>query len=89
MKIGKKILGKKLFAALMKQTFYGQFVGGEVRDFSTSKINISLNLSERPDHRPHHRQNEELRSEEHPGLQRRGGPLPGGRGEHRDGVSSW
>ena len=88
MKIGKKILGKKLFAALMKQTFYGQFVGGEVRDFSTSKINISLNLSERPDHRPDHRQNEELRSEEHPGLQRRGGPLPGGCGEHRDGVSS-
>ena len=54
-----------------------------------SQINISLNLSERPGHRPHHRQNEELRSEEHPGLQRRGGPLPGGRRGHRDGVSSW
>ena len=30
MKIGQKILGKKMFAALMKQTFYGQFVAGEV-----------------------------------------------------------
>ena len=46
MKIGKKILGKKLFAALMKQTFYGQFVGGEVRDISTTKlISSSLSLS--------------------------------------------
>lgn len=35
MKIGQKILGKKLFAALMKQTFYGQFVGGEVKYFSS------------------------------------------------------
>ena len=88
MKIGQKVLGKKLFAALMKQTFYGQFVGGEVRYFPTSTISLfSLSLLERPDHRPHHRQNEELRSEEHPGLQRRGGPLPGGRREHRDGVS--
>ena len=31
MKIGKKVLGKTLFAALMKPTFYGQFVAGEVR----------------------------------------------------------
>ena len=30
MKIGKKVLGKTLFAALMKPTFYGQFVAGEV-----------------------------------------------------------
>lgn len=29
MKIGQKLLGKKLFAALMKKTFYGQFVAGE------------------------------------------------------------
>jgi len=29
MKLGKKILGKKLFKALMKATFYGQFVAGE------------------------------------------------------------
>ena len=91
MKIGQKILGKKLFAALMKQTFYGQFVGGEVRYFSSLHINnisSSLSLLERPDHRPDHRQNEKLRSQEHPGLQRRGGPLPGGRRGHRDGVSS-
>ena len=50
MKIGQKILGKKLFAALMKQTFYGQFVGGEVRYFSTSTTiqlisSLSLNFS--------------------------------------------
>ena len=32
MKIGQKILGKKIFAALMKQTFYGQFVAGEVEN---------------------------------------------------------
>ena len=30
MKIGKKVLGKRMFAALMKPTFYGQFVAGEV-----------------------------------------------------------
>ena len=30
MKIGKKVLGKTLFASLMKPTFYGQFVAGEV-----------------------------------------------------------
>ena len=29
MKLGKKVLGKKLFKALMKATFYGQFVAGE------------------------------------------------------------
>jgi len=29
MKIGKKVLGKTLFTALMKPTFYGQFVAGE------------------------------------------------------------
>ena len=52
------------------------------------EISASPCYLERPDHRPDHRQNEELRCEEHPGLQRRGGPLPGGCGEHRDGVSS-
>ena len=31
MKIGKKVLGKRMFAALMKPTFYGQFVAGEVK----------------------------------------------------------
>ena len=30
MKIGKKVLGERLFGALMKPTFYGQFVAGEV-----------------------------------------------------------
>jgi len=29
MKIGQKVLGKKLFSAVMKRTFYGQFVAGE------------------------------------------------------------
>ena len=29
MKLGKSILGKTLFAALMKQSFYGHFVAGE------------------------------------------------------------
>eukprot|EP00090_Calanus_glacialis_P001001 TRINITY_DN10726_c0_g1_i1.p1 TRINITY_DN10726_c0_g1~~TRINITY_DN10726_c0_g1_i1.p1 ORF type:complete len:667 (-),score=208.06 TRINITY_DN10726_c0_g1_i1:229-2229(-) len=29
MKLGQTVLGKKLFALLMKQTFYGQFVAGE------------------------------------------------------------
>ena len=29
MKIGKKVLGKRLFKSLMKATFYGQFVAGE------------------------------------------------------------
>ena len=48
-----------------------------------------LLILERPGHRSNNRQNEKLRSEEHPGLQRRGGHLPGGRGEHRDEVSLW
>jgi len=29
MKVGKKVLGKRLFASTMKPTFYGQFVAGE------------------------------------------------------------
>ena len=29
MKFGQAVLGKKLFGALMKKTFYGQFVAGE------------------------------------------------------------
>ena len=29
MKIGQKLLGKRLFKSLMKATFYGQFVAGE------------------------------------------------------------
>ena len=35
MKIGKKVLGKRMFAALMKPTFYGQFVAGEVKENQT------------------------------------------------------
>ena len=31
MKLGKGVLGKKLFGAIMKQSFYGQFVAGEDR----------------------------------------------------------
>lgn len=29
MKLGQKLLGKRLFATVMKATFYGQFVAGE------------------------------------------------------------
>ena len=29
MKLGQKVVGKKLFGLLMKQTFYGHFVAGE------------------------------------------------------------
>ena len=29
MKLGQKVLGKKLFGLMMKQTFYGHFVAGE------------------------------------------------------------
>ncbi len=29
MKLGQTVMGKTMFAALMKQTFYGQFVAGE------------------------------------------------------------
>ena len=36
MKLGQKMLGKKLFGEIMKRTFYGQFVAGPV--FSYSKI---------------------------------------------------
>lgn len=31
MKLGKAVLGKKLFGYFMKQSFYGQFVAGENR----------------------------------------------------------
>ena len=56
MKIGKKVLGKTLFAALMKPTFYGQFVAGEG---SLSHCLYSLRVTgirtvERPHHRARH-----------------------------------
>ena len=38
MKLGKSVLGEKLFGALMKQTFYGQFVAGENRAAIKPKI---------------------------------------------------
>lgn len=53
MKIGKRVLGKTLFAALMKPTFYGQFVAGEVSS-SNSPLTIplaALSMSGRPFHR--------------------------------------
>jgi proline dehydrogenase len=31
MKLGQAVVGKKMFALLMKKTFYGQFVAGEDR----------------------------------------------------------
>ena len=33
MKLGQKMLGKKLFGEIMKRTFYGQFVAGPVHFF--------------------------------------------------------
>lgn len=39
MKLGQKVLGKKLFGMMMKQTFYGHFVAGE--DQERIKPNIS------------------------------------------------
>ena len=38
MKLGQKMLGKKLFGEIMKRTFYGQFVAGPVFSFSMSNI---------------------------------------------------
>lgn len=32
MKLGQAVLGKKLFGAIMKYSFYGQFVAGEDRE---------------------------------------------------------
>ena len=40
MKIGKKVLGKTLFAALMKPTFYGQFVAGEVSRSTVCRVSV-------------------------------------------------
>ena len=40
MKIGKKVLGKTLFAALMKPTFYGQFVAGEVSRTTVCTVSV-------------------------------------------------
>ena len=40
MKIGKKVLGKTLFAALMKPTFYGQFVAGEVSRSTVCTVSV-------------------------------------------------
>ena len=45
MKIGKKVLGKRMFAALMKPTFYGQFVAGEVKKIKLYNFNQSSTLS--------------------------------------------
>ena len=40
MKLGQAILGKTLFAALMKRSFYGQFVAGEDQVRVTSCIEV-------------------------------------------------
>ena len=95
MKLGQKVLGKKLFGEIMKRTFYGQFVAGPV--FSYSKITCQNRRYTRNDqlqmlnsgHCGHHTNNRpdaQLRGEEHPGLQRGGGHQPGGGGAERDGV---
>ena len=55
MKIGKKVLGKTLFAALMKPTFYGQFVAGEVSHSTVYRLRVTgIRTAERPHHRPRH-----------------------------------
>ena len=55
MKIGKKVLGKTLFAALMKPTFYGQFVAGEVSHSTVYSLRVTgIRTAERPHHRPRH-----------------------------------
>ena len=57
MKIGKKVLGKTLFAALMKPTFYGQFVAGGGSHSTVCRVILSvtgIRTSERPHHRARH-----------------------------------
>ena len=79
MKLGQTVLGKNLFGLIMKLTFYGQFVAGEVivhdmRILITIRscfVGYSQDCSS-------HRQNEELRSEVYLGLQCGGGHHQGG-----------
>ena len=40
MKLGQKMLGKKLFGEIMKRTFYGQFVAGPVHFFLKVQANV-------------------------------------------------
>ena len=40
MKLGQAILGKTLFAALMKRSFYGQFVAGEDQVRETHNMDV-------------------------------------------------
>ena len=43
MDVGRKILGRKLFNAVMKSSFYGQFVGGEtLSDLKTLVTKLQL-----------------------------------------------
>jgi proline dehydrogenase len=39
MKLGQRVLGKKLFGMIMKQTFYGHFVAGEDQELIKPTIN--------------------------------------------------
>ena len=87
MKLGQKVLGKKLFGEIMKRTFYGQFVAGPVFSNAISRLRQIhvFNSGHCGDH-THNCTDAQLRGEEHPGLQRGGGHQPGGGWAERDGV---
>ena len=78
MKFGQTVLGKKLFGVLMKQTFYGQFVAGEVSLLRCVGQSVRSCFAGYGQDCSGHRQNEELWGEEYLGLQRGGGHHPGG-----------
>ena len=89
MKFGQKVLGKALFAEIMKRTFYGQFVAGPVSlQIFDRKLIKSNRVSGHGWDSSDDSTDAQLRGEEHPGLQRGGGHQPGGGREEGDGVSS-
>ena len=78
MKLGQTVLGKTLFAQLMKKTFYGQFVAGEVFH---DKCHGCINNISFPGHSENcssYSSNEYFWGEVYLGLQRGGGHLAGG-----------
>ena len=44
MKLGQKMLGKKLFGEIMKRTFYGQFVAGPVFSYNCINANFKAKI---------------------------------------------
>ena len=100
MKLGQKMLGKKLFGEIMKRTFYGQFVAGPVFSYANFAFQMSILVLDWEEEKIWHmsklghcgdhtndRADAQLWGEEHPGLQRGGGHQPGGGRAERDGVS--